>query len=43
MCSRARHHEELADEKIFSAGVVQEGIVLAAEECLKRVLEKKLN
>ena len=38
MGSRARHHKELTDEEVFTAGVVEEGIVLAAEEGLERIL-----
>lgn len=36
--SRARHHKELTDEEVFTAGVVEEGVVLAAEEGLERIL-----
>lgn len=38
MCSRARHNKEFTDEKVFTAGVVEEGVVLAAEEGLERIL-----
>ena len=36
--SLAGHHEELTDEEVFTAGIVQEGVVLAAEEGLERIL-----
>ena len=36
--SRAGHHEELTDEEVFTAGVVEECVVLAAEEGLERIL-----
>lgn len=38
MGSLAGHHEELTDEEVFTAGIVQEGVVLAAEEGLERIL-----
>lgn len=41
MCSCARHNKKLTDEKIFTAGIVEEGILLAAEESFKRVLQDK--
>lgn len=41
MCSRARHGEKFTDEKIFTARVVEEGIVLAAEERFKRTLPRQ--
>lgn len=37
VCSRARHDEKFTDEKIFTARIVEEGIVLAAEERLERI------
>ena len=41
MCSRARHDEKFTDEKIFTARIVEEGIVLAAEERLERILPRQ--
>lgn len=41
MCSRARHDEKFTDEKIFTARIVEEGIVLAAEERFERILPRQ--
>lgn len=41
MGSGTRHNEKFTDEKIFTAGIVQEGIVLAAKEGLKWILEEE--
>lgn len=41
MGSRARDDEKFTDEEIFTARIVKEGIVLAAEECFKRVLPRQ--
>ena len=41
MCSRARHDGKFTDEKIFTARIVEEGIVLAAEERLERILRRQ--
>ena len=37
----ACHHEEITNKQILPATVVQEGIVLAAEQTLKGVLKAK--
>lgn len=41
MCSRARHDEKFTDEKIFTARIVEEGIVLAAEERFEWILPRQ--
>lgn len=38
MSSWARYDKEFTDEKIFTAGIVEEGVVLTAEESLERIL-----
>lgn len=34
------HHEEVGEEEVFSAAVVQQSVVLAAEQRLIRILEE---
>lgn len=41
MGSRARDDEKFTDEEIFTARIVKEGIVLAAEERFKRILPRQ--
>ena len=41
MCSPARHDEKFTDKKIFTARIVEEGIVLAAEECFEWILTRQ--
>lgn len=41
MGSRARDDKKFTDEEIFTARIVEEGIVLAAEERFKRILPRQ--
>lgn len=41
MCSWARYNKKFTDEKIFTARIVEKGVVLAAEESFKRILRDR--
>lgn len=41
MCSPARHDEKFIDKKIFTARIVEVGIVLAAEERFEWILPRQ--